>query len=164
MAFTQDRNGFYYTDSFAREIYLFEYNMDDGSICNRRVFARFSEADGLPDGATLDAEGRLWSALWDGGCIARLLPDGGIDRKIAIPTRKASSLTFGGADYSDIYVTTAGGNIRAEDGKFAGALFRIKGPTSGLPEFYSNVQASSTSLASQTDSLPTKFGIPTRGK
>jgi D-xylono/L-arabinono-1,4-lactonase len=164
MAFTKDRNGFYYTDSYAREIYLFDYSMDDGSIRNQRVFARFSEADGLPDGATLDAEGRLWSALWDGGCIARLLPGGGIDRRIAIPTRKASSLTFGGADCSDIYITTAGGNTRAEDGPFAGALFRVKGPTPGLPEFCSNIRDPSINLASRTVSLPGKFGIPTRDK
>jgi D-xylonolactonase len=163
MAFTKDRNGFFYTDSFAREVYLFDYNIDDGSICNRRVFARFTEADGLPDGATLDSEGRFWSALWDGSCIARLLPDGSIDRKILLPTRKASSLTFGGADYSDIYITTAGGNTKAEDGPFAGALFRVKGQTPGLPEFYSNIQTSSIP-ACKPDSLPTKFGIVTRSK
>ena len=78
MAFALDRKSFYYTDSLAREIYLFNYNLEDGSISNRHVFARFDEAEGLPDGATLDAEGRLWCALWDGASIVRLSTDGKI--------------------------------------------------------------------------------------
>jgi sugar lactone lactonase YvrE len=133
-AFTLDGKGFYYTDSFAQEIYLFDYNVEVGSIGNRRVFARFDEADGLPDGATLDAEGRLWSAMWDGSCIVRLNPDGSIDRKIVLPTRKISSLTFGGNDYTDIYITTAGGNTKEADGLLSGTLLRLKAESPGLPE------------------------------
>jgi D-xylono/L-arabinono-1,4-lactonase len=139
MAFTPDRKGFYYTDSFAREIYLFDYNAEDGSISNQRDFARFNESDGLPDGATLDAEGRLWSAMWDGSCVVRLLPDGGIDERILLPTRKASSLTFGGNDYTDIYITTAGGNTREADGDLAGSLFRVRATRPGVPEFFSRI-------------------------
>jgi D-xylonolactonase len=139
MAFTLDRGGFYYTDSFAHEIYLFDYNAEDGSISNGRVFARFNEFDGLPDGATLDAEGRLWSAMWDGSCIVRFLPDGGIDERIVLPTRKVSSLTFGGEDYRDIYITTAGGNTREADGELSGSLLRVRGKLSGVPEFFSRV-------------------------
>jgi len=133
MAFTLDQKGFYYTDSFAREIYLFDYNVENGALSNRRVFARFEESDGLPDGAALDANGCLWSALWDGSCIVRLLPTGQIEKKVSLPTRKTSSLAFGGADYVDIYVTTVGGNTKNEDGTLAGALFRLKGHVRGVP-------------------------------
>jgi D-xylonolactonase len=140
LAFTPDRRGLYYTDSFANEIYIFDYDAENGSICNQRVFARFDAAKGLPDGATVDAEGGLWSALWDGSCIVRLLPDGSVDRSIEFPTRKTSSLIFGGDHYSDMYVTTAGGNNKAEDGKLAGALFRLKIGISGLPEFSSRIR------------------------
>jgi D-xylonolactonase len=140
MAFTLDRNGLYYTDSFAREIYLFDYSVEDGSLTNQRVFARFSEDDGFPDGAALDSAGCLWSAIWNGSCLVRLSADGRIDRKIAIPARKTSSLTFGGEGYSDIYITTAGGNTKEEDGRLAGALFRIRAQPPGLPEFFSRIQ------------------------
>src|ERR1700694_1122995 len=99
MAFTLDQKGFYYTDSLAREICLFDYSVEDGSLSNKRVFASFDELDGLPDGATIDADGRLWSALWNGACIVRLLPNGQIDKRIPLPTRKVSSLTFGGEQY-----------------------------------------------------------------
>jgi D-xylonolactonase len=140
MAFTLDHMGFYYTDSFAGEIYLFDYRVEDGQLSNQRVFAKFDTAEGLPDGATVDAEGRLWSALWDGACIVRLFADGAIDQKIVLPARKTSSLTFGGPDYSDLYVTTAGGNAKQEDGALAGALFRVRTQVHGLPEFLSRIR------------------------
>lgn len=150
MAFTSDRKGLYYTDSFAREIYLFDYDIEDGTIHNQRVFAHFCEGDGLPDGATLDADGRLWSALWDGGCIVRFRSNGEIEKKIILPTRKVSSLIFGGDDYSELYVTTAGGNDKKENGPQAGALFRVRTQVSGLPEFFSRINTTTSSLNGQT--------------
>ena len=140
MAFTQDQRGFYYTDSFAREIYLFDYNAQNGKLSNQRVFASFNEAEGLPDGAALDADGHLWSALWDGSCIVRLSAEGRIEERISVPARKVSSLTFGGDDYSDMFITTAGGNTRDEDGLLAGATFRLRTQTRGRPDFFSCIQ------------------------
>lgn len=141
MAFTADRRTFYHTDSFAHEIYRYDYDIESGSICNREVFARFETSDGLPDGATLDREGHLWTALWDGSCIARLKLDGSIQTRIPLPTKKVSSLVFGGNDYSDLYITTAGGNKKEENGESAGSLFRFRPPVPGLAEFYSRIQA-----------------------
>ena len=138
MAFTADQKHFYYTDSLAYEIYLFDYNVEDGSIHNQRVFARFSEADGMPDGATLDEEGRLWCALWDGSRIVRLEANGRIDLSVPLPTGKVSSLTFAGSDNADIYITTAGGNKPGAD-PLAGALFRMRSRIRGVPEFFSRI-------------------------
>ncbi|MBW4043879.1 MAG: SMP-30/gluconolactonase/LRE family protein [Acidobacteria bacterium] len=143
MAFTADCKNFYYTDSFAREIYLFDYNVEDGSLSNQRLFARFPEEGGLPDGCTLDAEGRLWSALWDGSGIVRLRADGTVEKRINFPTLKTSSLVFGGDDYSDLYITTAGGEDKALNGKLAGGLFRLRGQGRGVPEFFSRIDTSS---------------------
>ncbi len=78
MAFSADQKTFYYTDSLAHEIYVFDYGVEAGLIANQRVFARFREDQGLPDGATLDSQGRLWSALWDGASVVRLDRDGSI--------------------------------------------------------------------------------------
>jgi D-xylonolactonase len=139
MAFSPDRKRFYYTDSFAHSIYSFDYCVEDGTLSNQAVFATFADADGLPDGATMDADGCLWSALWDGGCIVRLTPAGGIDARIVFPVPKTSSLTFGGEGYADIYVTTAGGNAKPQEGDLAGALFRVRTGVRGTPEFLSRV-------------------------
>jgi D-xylono/L-arabinono-1,4-lactonase len=100
--------------------------------------------DGMPDGATVDKDGQVWSAFWDGGCIARLRSDGSAQQRISLPTRQVSSLIFGGDDYRDIYVTTAGGHRKNHSGVGAGGLFRIRSAVRGVPEFFSRVGISST--------------------
>ena len=143
MAFSHDNRTMYYTDSHAYEIYTFDYDRETGAIANQKIFAKVSEQDGFPDGATLDSEGFLWSAMWDGSCLIRYSPNGKEDRRISIPARKVSSLTFGGDDYSDIYVTTAAVD-RAVDDTFAGALFRLRLGIRGVPEFFSRIGATKT--------------------
>jgi len=140
MAFTVDCQGFYYTDSFAHEIYFFDYDLSDGSIRNKRTFATIPEEMGLPDGITIDTEGHLWSALWDGGCIVRFAPDGNIAETFKIPAPKTTSLTFGGQAFDELYVTTAGGGDKTLEGPLAGALFRLATRHTGLAERFSRVE------------------------
>jgi D-xylonolactonase len=144
MGFTPDRKQMYYTDTRKREIYLFDYDRASGEISNRRVFARVPSAEdtpgeGGPDGMTVDAEGYVWSARWGGGCLVRYTPSGQEERRIAFPAKKVSSVTFGGPDYADMYVTTAGGHQKEIDGPGAGALFCLRMGIKGVPEFYSRV-------------------------
>lgn len=139
MGFTPDRKQLYYTDSPKCEIYVFDYDQATGGITNRRVFVRTPEGEGVPDGMTVDAEGYIWSARWDGGCLVRYSPDGREDRRIEFPAKKVSSVIFGGEDYTDMYVTTAGGDNKAEEGSGAGALFRINVGIRGVPEFPSRI-------------------------
>jgi sugar lactone lactonase YvrE len=73
----------------------------------RRTFADLGAMPGGPDGATIDAEGFLWSAQFDGGCIVRYAPDGAMDRVIRLPVTKPTSCGFGGPGYRDLFVTTA---------------------------------------------------------
>ena len=138
LGFTLDRKRMYYTDSPKHEIYLFDYDQATGNIANQRVFVR-TQGEGAPDGMTVDAEGYVWSARWDGGCLVRYAPDGSEERRIAFPAKKVSSVTFGGPDYADMYVTTAGGDNKAEEGAGAGALFRLRLGIQGVPEFRSRV-------------------------
>ncbi len=138
MGFTPDRKQMYYTDTPTREISLFDYNQASGTITNRRVFVHIEDA-GRPDGMTVDAEGYVWSALWDGGCVVRFRPDGTEDRRIRFPAKKVSCPTFGGPNYEDLYVTTAGGDNKAENGPGAGALFRVRPGVKGVPEFRSRI-------------------------
>ena len=141
MGFTPDRKQMYYTDSMKHEIYLFDYDIKTGNITNQRLFVKTSDAEGegAPDGMTVDAEGYVWSARWGGSCLVRYAPDGTEERRIVFPAKKVSSVVFGGEDYSDMYVTTAGGDQKAEDGEHAGSLFRLKPGIMGVPEFASQV-------------------------
>jgi D-xylonolactonase len=140
MGFTLDRKHMYYTDSEAYTIYLFDYDEATGDLSNQRVFVHHDASLGLPDGMTVDAQGFVWSAHWDGNALFRYNPQGEEVMRIPFPAKKVSSVTFGGDDYSDMYVTTAGGDNKVEEGEGAGALFHLRVPgVRGLPEYYSRI-------------------------
>jgi D-xylonolactonase len=141
IGFTLDRRSMYYTDSAQGEVYRFDYDLDTGALSNQQVLIRVPEENGRPDGLTVDAEGHIWSARWDGSAVYRFTPDGLQEQRIDIPARKVSSVTFGGDALSDLYVTTAlDKGTRATEGEGAGALFRLRPGVRGLPEFLSRIR------------------------
>lgn len=139
MGFTPDRRRMYYTDSLARKIYLFDYAVDTGDITEQRLFVETPEGEGIPDGMTVDSLGYVWSARWDDSSLFRYAPDGTVAGQVRFPAKKVSSVIFGGSDLTDMYVTTAGGDDRAENGPGAGGLFRLNLGIRGKPEFLSRV-------------------------
>ena len=139
IGFTPDRRGMYYTDTPRQEIWLFDYDEESGAISNQRLFVRTPDGDGAPDGLTVDADGYVWSARWNGGCLVRHAPDGTEVQRVRFPARKVSSATFGGPDYRDLYVTTAAGHKKETEGPGAGALFRLRPEVPGVAEFRSRI-------------------------
>ncbi|MCA1990673.1 MAG: SMP-30/gluconolactonase/LRE family protein [Coleofasciculus sp. S288] len=139
MGFTPDRKQFYLSDSPNRVIYEFDYDQESGTLSNQRVCVTTPEAEGVPDGMTVDAEGYIWSGRWDGGHLFRYTPDGTEVLRLPFPAKKVTSITFGGSDYTDMYVTTAGGDNRPTEGAGAGAIFRVNLGIQGVPEFLSRV-------------------------
>ena len=137
--FTPDRSGVYFTDSTKREIYLFDYDQRTGTLSNRQIFARIPNGEGLPDGLTVDSRGYVWSARFGGGCLVRYAPDGREVTRVKLPAQKVTSVAFGGSEYTDLFVTTAGGNGRGNDGTGAGGLFHLDPGVQGLPNFHSRI-------------------------
>ncbi len=140
MGLTLDHKQLYYTDSGAKKIYLFDYDQATGAITNQRIFFDSGNEEGVPDGMTVDAEGNVWSARWDGWRLTQFSPEGKELQRIAFPAKKVSSVIFGGPDYTDMYVTTAGGDKKDENGPGAGALFRVRTGIKGLPEYPSRIR------------------------
>lgn len=141
MGFTPDHQHFYHTDSAARTIYQFKYHADTGALTHRQQWLRTPRRAGVPDGLTVDAQGYVWSARWDGSALYRYTSANVEQQRIAFPARKVSSLTFGGDDLCDIYVTTAlHGGSRLQEGPGAGGLFRLRLGIAGLPEFPSRIR------------------------
>ncbi len=140
MGLTLDRKQLYYTDTIAKQIYLFDYEQATGAISNQRIFVDSGSEDGMPDGMTVDAGGNVWSARWDGYRLTQYAADGSELQRIKFPVKKVSSVIFGGADYKEMYVTTAGGNNKDENGATAGALYRLRLGIQGLPEFPSRIR------------------------
>jgi sugar lactone lactonase YvrE len=139
MGFSSDCQTFYFTDSFARSIYSFKYEENDASVQDRKIFTKFNQTDGMPDGMTVDATGKIWCALWDGACVVQLDNCGRISRRLPVPAHKTSSLTFGGEGYDEMYITTSGGDQSEDEGFFPGALFCLKIGFIGRPEFQSRI-------------------------
>jgi sugar lactone lactonase YvrE len=101
---------FYFSDSKNQIIYAYDFN--DGALFNRRIF-NDSKAHGYPDGATVDADGFVWSARWEGSCVLRIHPNGQIDRVIEIPASRVTCPVFGGADMDTLYLTTSRAHVDA---------------------------------------------------
>jgi D-xylonolactonase len=141
MGFTADLTTLYHTDTTKRLITRFDYDRATGTLTNRQVFLETpnDEAEGSPDGMTIDANGDLWSARWDGGCLVHYSAAGQELGRVTFPARKVSSIAFGGLDYADAYVTTAGGQNRRREGPGAGALYRLQLGVKGVPEFRSRI-------------------------
>jgi len=140
MGFAPDRRKMYVTDSSVRRIYLFDYDETTGALTNQRIWLETPEDQGKPDGLTVDSQGFVWSARWNGSAVRRYTPDGVEVERIEFPAKKVSSVSFGGDDYKDLFVTTAlTSGTRSSEGAGAGALFRLRPGVRGVPEFHSKV-------------------------
>ena len=120
----------YYNDTPTHRISVFDYDEHAG-LTRRRTFADLGDA--LPDGLTVDAEGGVWTALYDGGAVRRYAPDGTLDLVVEVPTPKVTACTFGGADLDELFVTTSWEGLGPDDEPLAGSLFRVVPGVSGLP-------------------------------
>jgi len=105
-AFAPDGRTLYHTDSAIQTIYAFDLDAD-GEVSERQIFARFGEGDGYPDGMTVDSEGCLWVAFWDGWCLRRLSPEGQCLLTVEMPVQRPTSCAFGGPNFDQLYVTSA---------------------------------------------------------
>jgi sugar lactone lactonase YvrE len=134
--FSPDGATFYFADSPRRQIYAYDYDPATGALANRRIFADTHQFDSPPDGATVDSEGFLWSAMVTGGKIVRFDPTGKAERIIEMPIRHPTNVTFAGPALDVLYVTSISKspNIRTVEPQ-AGGLFAIHGlGASGLAE------------------------------
>lgn len=139
MGFSPDLKYFYFTDSDTRTIYRFNYDQQTGNITNQEKHIVIPQTEGVPDGMTVDAQGYIWSARWDGASLYRYAPNGVEVLRIPFPALKVSCVTFGGEHYSEMYVSTAGGYNRSEEGSGAGAIFHLQVGVKGVPEFTSRI-------------------------
>ena len=135
-AFSPDGAIMYHSDSARQIIYAFDLD-PTGQASGRHVLARFEAGQGYPDGMTVDREGCLWVAFWDGWCIRRLSPAGEVIETIELPVQRPTSCAFGGADLARLFVTSA--RIGLDENALAlqplaGALFMIEVNARGVPE------------------------------
>lgn len=146
IAWSPDGSVMYLADTRRGAIYVYPFDSAQGRLGPRRVFADLGAMPGGPDGATVDAEGYLWSAQFDGGCIVRYAPDGRTDRVIRLPVTKPTACGFGGAGWRQLFVTTATRGLGAQELRaepLAGRVLVLDVGVAGLPPvpFMANARA-----------------------
>ena len=135
-AFSPAGDLMYHNDSARQVTFVFDLNAD-GIATNRRTFLQFGPGDGYPDGITVDGEGCLWIAFWDGWCIRRYSPSGDWIETVKMPVKRPTSLAFGGRDLDRLYVTSA--SIGLDEAALqmqpnAGGLFMLTPGVRGLAD------------------------------
>jgi sugar lactone lactonase YvrE len=136
-AFSPDGRRAYFTDSYAYEIWSYDIDPATGEVGPRRSFAKVRPEDGYPDGMTVDAEGFLWNANWDGWRITRYDPDGRVDRVLNVPVPKPTSVAFGGPDLKRLFITSASIDMTPQqlaEAPWSGCLIACDLDIAGLPD------------------------------
>ncbi len=139
LVWSLDNKTMYYIDSPARVVWAYDFNLDTGSISNRRVVVDVTSEACVPDGMTIDAQGMVWVAFWEGGCVRRYNPNTGDElQRIELPVSRVTSCAFGGEALEKLYITTASVGFEDADWErepLAGGLFVCKPGVKGVPSF-----------------------------
>jgi sugar lactone lactonase YvrE len=137
LCWSPDNKTLYFADTRKATIWAFDFDLDDGAISGQRVFVDLSGQPGRPDGATVDADGCLWSAEYGGHRLVRYTPAGDVERIVDLPVANATCFAFGGTDLTTLYITTASqrlGPAELAEQPLAGALLACEPGVQGLPE------------------------------
>ena len=151
LAWSPDARTLYWADTKAHRIDALEFEVSDGSLSNRRVFAQFpvKAADqplasygGRPDGAAMDAEGGYWVAMFEGARLLRFAPDGTLTRELALPVRCPTMPCFGGPDLKTLYITSSREKRPADElakEPLAGCVLQLRVEVAGLPANFAQI-------------------------
>jgi len=137
LAFSPDGRRIYYTDSPTRRIQVVDYAAD-GTLGEPRLFVGLPESmRGMPDGAAVDVDGGLWSALWGGGCVQRFDAEGRAGERVDLPASRITCPAFGGDGFATLFASSArigmGADALARE-PLAGAVFAAAVRRRGRPE------------------------------
>ena len=133
-AFSPDGRLMYHNDSARQLTYVFDIG-HDGQPGERKIFLQFKNGEGFPDGMTVDSEGCLWIAFWDGWCVRRYSPGGEWLETVRMPVARPTSCTFGGRDLDQLYISSASIGLDQaclQMQPHAGGLFMVKPGVRGL--------------------------------
>jgi sugar lactone lactonase YvrE len=131
LEWSPDGSRAYYNDTPTHEISVFDYDPVEG-LTGRRTFVDLGP-DLSPDGLTVDAEGGVWAAMYDGGAVHRYAADGTLDAVVEVPTPKVTACTFGGTNLDELFITTSWEGLGPDDEPLAGSLFRVTPDVRGRP-------------------------------
>jgi sugar lactone lactonase YvrE len=138
IGWSPDSRLMYYVDSRTQGLDVFEFDVDDGAVRNRRRLVDIDANVGIPDGLAIDVEGCVWLALWGPGLVRRYTPRGDLDREVSVPTSHTTSCGFGGPALDVLYITSARFGLSEQQRQLqrhAGSVFAVVPGVHGLPSY-----------------------------
>ena len=129
-----DKKTMYFIDSPTKRVDIFDFDLESGELGNRRPFLLLGDLDAFPDGLTTDEDGGVWVALFGGGEVRRFDPQGTLTHIVEVPVKQVTSCCFGGADMSELFITTAQNGMDSDSlirEPLACSLFRAKTTVKG---------------------------------
>ncbi len=133
MVWSLDGTQLYYIDTPTGRVDVFDFDASTGALLDRRPVVSIDPAVGHPDGMTIDAEGGLWVALWDGSAVHRYDAAGTLTEVIEVAATQTTACAFGGPNLDELYITTSRRDIDPAEQPLAGALFRAVPGVRGVP-------------------------------
>jgi sugar lactone lactonase YvrE len=130
IGWSPDGSTMYLSDSGTATIDAFDFDAANGDLSRRRTIVRTTEFGFAGDGLTVDDDGDLWVAMWEGGAVRRYAPEGSLLLTVPLPVDRPTSCAFGGPDRSTLFITTARQGLEAPElarQPDAGRVFRVDG-------------------------------------
>jgi len=137
LGWSVDGRTMYVTDSHINTIWAYDCDLTTGALGARREFARQDRDRGIFDGLCVDAQDGVWTALYGGGAVLCLSPDGSERQKITVPCRLVTACAIGARQSKTLFITTAVRDQAASDligQPAAGAVFSVDVNFAGMPE------------------------------
>ena len=137
LCWSPDGRTMYHADTVQRTVWAWDADPARGEIAGRRVFRQLASDEGWPDGATVDVEGFVWLAHWDGWRVSRYDPAGRLERVVRLPVQRPTCPAFGGPELDVLYVTSATIGLSADARAaqpWAGGILAFDPGVRGLPE------------------------------
>jgi sugar lactone lactonase YvrE len=134
LGWSPDRRMFYYVDSLAMALRVFDYDEHEGTIRNERTLVTFPSDEGYLDGLCIDDDGCIWVAIWDGGHVNRYTSEGALDSVVKVPVDRPTSCCIGPGGM--LYITSARHGLSEEQlarQPWAGAVFAAEVTTTAPP-------------------------------
>ena len=136
-AFSADGSRFAHADTPSHAVRVYAVDAGTGTLADMRILHQFEHGTGRPDGGSFDADGNYWTALFDGGRVVQIAPDGQILRTVLLPVSRPTMIAFGGDDRCTAFVTSAWAGLDAAARAaqpLAGGIFAFRVETPGLAE------------------------------
>jgi sugar lactone lactonase YvrE len=147
IAWSPDQRTVYWADTAQHAVYAWDWEGRANVMRRHRVFQQFAPKPagwkpgqegygGRPDGAAVDAEGYYWCAMFEGGRLLRIAPDGVVAAEFEAPARCPTMPCFGGPAGRTLYLTTARHGRPAQELQafpHSGCVFAARVDVPGLP-------------------------------